>query len=123
MYPFSVSDEGEGIDAYPQLEDIHTLLHHGADTTILNNDATFDFLCPSTYETTADTAPFNAGEVYPFLYPFNAGEVYPLNNEGNNMFRSSYNPPKDDRTEQMVSAFNSYLHNMDRARNLAFHHW
>ncbi len=64
----------------------------------MNNNTSFDFVAPSTYGTTGDTAPFNAGE------------INPLNNDGNKMFRFSYNPPKDGRAEQIVSPFNSNLY-------------
>jgi hypothetical protein len=71
------------------------LAYDGADDTNFNNYVTFDFISPSTYGTTGDTAPFNAGK------------INPLNNNGNNMLRLSYNPPKDGRTEQIVSPFNN----------------
>jgi hypothetical protein len=96
--PLTVSDDGEPTDAFPELEYIHTLAYDGADITNWNNYVTFDFISPSTYGTTGDTAPFNAGE------------VNPLNNDNNNMFRFSYNPPKDNKTEQIVSPLNNNLY-------------
>ncbi len=80
IYPLTVSDGSEPTDAFPESEYKHTLLYDGADNGNLNNYVTFDFICPSTYGTTADTAPFNAGE------------INTLNNNNNNMFRFSYNP-------------------------------
>ena len=68
----------------------HTLLYDGKYSTNFNNYVKFDFISPSTDATTGDTAPFNAGE------------INPLNSENTNMFRCSYNPPKDDSTEQIV---------------------
>jgi len=97
IYPLIVSDDGASTSAFPELGYIGTLEYDGADNTNLNNYMSFDFVAPSTYGTTGDTAPFNAGE------------INPLNN-GNNMYRFSYNPPKDARTEQIVSPFNNNLY-------------
>jgi hypothetical protein len=73
IYALTFSDDAEPADAFPELEYIHTLAYDGADDGNLNNYVTFDFVSPSTYGTTGDTAPFNAGE------------LHPLNNDGNNM--------------------------------------
>ena len=97
IYPLIVCDDGESTDAFPELGYIGTLVYDGADNTNLNNYMSFDFVAPSTYGTTGDTAPFNAGE------------INPLNNS-NNMFRFSYNPPKDARTQQIVTPFNNNLY-------------
>ncbi len=95
LYPLAYQQkEGTDPDRYPEFDVLYTLDKDG-DDTIYEDYTPFEWVCGGNYgNQNADSAPFNAGE------------IKTINDDGNSVFRFSYNTPDNATTQQIVTPFN-----------------
>jgi hypothetical protein len=95
FYPLAYQQKGgTDPDRYPEFDVLYTLDKDGDDTKY-EDYTPFDWVCGGIYgNQNADNAPFNAGE------------IKTINDDGNNVFRFSYNTPDNAKTQQIVTPFN-----------------